>query len=297
MAGYLGAYAGRGSGSGKMQAIFYAAENIPDAVLGFALGVPGLTLQGAARHVLEHVLQHEFFHLLFEAAVFEAAKTNGRNPGRSMLRYAHRHRINDGFSAHIPLEEASANARAAFRHRVPMDDDQREAFLAWMRRAPVGYRDFEEVLDESWVTRRAIEELMAMVFGKDAPADSYGIYLKQEESLDTAFRKVKIYISDPQDDELLSFELLDGPDYPEEFFEMTMVWFEQIFEHHVANEDRERVRDSAGSLTGSLWVDPFDQENEAFVHLRDEGMDGWRVVGRMSKAWYDALLAENAEKT
>jgi hypothetical protein len=297
VAGYLGAYTGRGRGSGKMQAIFYAAENIPDAVLGFALGVPGLTLQGAARHVLEHVLQHEFFHLLFEATVFEAAKANGRNPGRSILRYAARHRINDGFSAHIPLEEAAANARAAFRHRVPMDDGQREAFLAWMRRAPVGYRDFEQVLDENGITKSAIEELMVMVFGKDAPANSYGIYLKQEECLNAAFRKVKIYISDPQDDELLSFDLLDGPDYPEEFFEMTMIWFERILEHHVDNEDREKVRDMAGSLIGSLWVDPFNQENEAFVHLRDERTGEWRLVGRMSKAWYDALLAENPEKT
>jgi len=308
MAGYLGCYVPRGGGKGKMNTIIYEAQNVSLDVTHMSMFIPGLTAQSAIQHLLEHVMQHEFFHLIFESTVFRAAEGNARNAGKSMLRYSDRNLVVGKGGIQIRrLEESAANARAVHSHSVSMETEQREGLLRWLRTAGIGYGEFDEVLDENGVTPACIEQLMQLVYGKDAPSSAYQLYLEEEASLQPLFRDVSLLITpvDPEENDYAPFSFPIGKHktYPNRFYEITWDWVKEHFQYNLEevsnpevadyiNTIRNTLTEPEGVRHGSVIIHSLPKCNKMALLMDDETRPGWICMNIFDESVIDDILSE-----
>ena len=308
MAGYLGYYVSRGTGKGKMNTIYYEARNVSFDVTHMSMFIPGLTAQSAIQHLLEHVMQHEFFHLIFESTIFRAADVNERNAGKSLNRYDSRNRVvGKGGTSILRLEESAANARAVHSHSISMESEQREGFLRWLRTGGVGYGEFDEVLDENGVTPTCIEQLVLLVYGKDAPSSAYQLYLEEEASLQPLFRDVSLLITpvdiEENDYAPFSFPVGKHKTYPDRFYEITWDWIEEHYQSNLkglSNPEvaahietiRNTVTEPDGVCHGSVIIHSLPKCDKTALLMDDETRPGWICLNIFDDSEIDDLLSE-----
>jgi hypothetical protein len=306
--GYLGYYVSRGTGKGKMNSIFYEARNVSFAVTHMSMFIPGLTAQSAIQHLLEHVMQHEFFHLVFESTIFRAADVNGRNAGRSLNRYGSRTQVvGKGGISILRLEESAANARAVHSHSITMKPKQREGFLRWLRTGGVGYGEFDEVLDETGVTPTCIEQLVQLVYGKDAPSSAYQLYLEEEASLQPMFSDISLLITpvdfEENDYAPYSFPVGKNKNYPDRFYEITWDWVEEHYQSNLKGLSNpevaahiDSIRDTEtepdGVRHGSVIVHSLPKCDKKALLMDDESRPGWICLNIFDDSEIDGILSE-----
>jgi hypothetical protein len=289
-----------------MNTIIYEAENVSLDVSHMSMFIPGLTAQSAIRHLLEHVMQHEFFHLIFESTVFRAADVNGRNAGKSLNRYSDRNQVvGKGGVAILRLEEAAANARAVHSHTISMESEQREGFLRWLRTSGVGYGEFDEVLNENGVTPTCIEQLVQLVYGKDAPSSAYQLYREEEASLQALFKDVSLLITpvDPEENDYAPFSFPVGKHktYPGRFYEITWDWVEEHFHSNLEefsnpevadyiNTIRDALTEPDGVRHGSVIIHSLPKCNKTALLMDDETRPGWICLNIIDDSEIEDLL-------
>lgn len=308
MGGYLGCYVPRGTGKGKMNTIIYEARNVSIDVSRMSMFIPGLTAQSAIQHLLEHVMQHEFFHLVFESTIFRAAEVNGRNAGKSINRYGSKNSVvGKGGVSILRLEEAAANARAVHSHSIPMESEQREGFLRWLRTDGIGYGEFDEVLNENGVTPTCIEQLVQLVYGRDAPTSSYQLYLEEEASLQPLFKDVSLLITpvDPEENDYAPFSFPVGKNktYPDLFYKITWDWIEEHFQSNLKGFSNSEVADyiniirdngvePEGDNHGSVIIHSLPKCNKIALFMDDETRPGWICMNVFDESEINDILSE-----
>ena len=308
MTGYLGIYFPRGSGKGKMNAIFYEANNIAIEVARMSLFIPGLTAQSAITHLLEHVMQHEFFHLIFESTIFRVGDINGRNAAKSANRYDNRNRVVGKSGAQIlRLEESAANAFAVHSHSISMESEQRNGFLRWLRTGGIGYGEFESVLGYSGVTQACIEELVKLVFAKDSHSSAYELYLEEVDSLQPLFNEVSLLINpvDPEDNDYAPFCFPVGKNrtYPTKFYDITWDWVEEHFQNTLLdppnpaaavyiNTVRNTLTIPEGDCHGSVIAHSLPDCDKTALFMDDENQPGWICLLILDDSVFEESLSE-----
>lgn len=294
MAGYLGWYAGRGTGKGAMNHIQFFANNVAASASELGQAIPGLTAQLAIRHMIEHVMNHEFFHLITESTIFRLADRLGKNPGRLSNKYKKNHRVEGSHGTKIlRLEEAAANAFAFASHSIELTAEQRTGFREWLRRGGIGYGEFELCLEENGVTSHRIRAIMELVFGKDGPVDAYEIYLEECESLQPLFRNVSVLIDpvDPEETDYAPhvFKVGENRSIPREFYPITLAWLEENLEVAIEGLGVHDLRDyfhnlrrssqrPKGEMKGSVIVHPVPDTPYIALMMKDEENEGWLAL-------------------
>lgn len=294
MAGYLGWYAGRGTGKGAMNHIQFVANNVAASASELSQSIPGLTAQHAIRHMIEHVMNHEFFHLIIESTIFRLAERLGKNPGRLSNKYKTNHR-EEGINGMkiLRLEEAAANAFAFASHSIPLTAEQKAGFRDWLRMGGIGYGEFELCLEENGVTPHRIHAIMQLVFGIDVPEDAHEVYLEECTSLQPLFRNVSVLIDpvDPEETDYAPhvFKVGENRSIPHEFYPITLAWLEENLEVAIQEIGVHNLQDyfknlrhtknqPPGEMKGSVIVHPVPDTPYIALMMKDEENDGWLAL-------------------